>query len=233
MRTDPRASFVFLLVSCFGAAAASADVTYSDGFFAPSNWGFETLVAGSGGTSSASQDDGGNPGATRLVSNAVNAPNGTVFGFSRYGTTNASRYVPATMGAIATVDFRIDSIFFAGIGGQGQGLMIGAKQGQVVYQAAYTTTGDSSTAWVSHEAIGLTAADFLPLLGTAPAIDFSAAGAPIRFGFIAGSSSTTVGYENAVLYDNFEVVVRNVPSPAGLALAGLFVLAKRRGRSGS
>ncbi len=98
-----------------------------------------------------------------------------------------------------------------------------------MYIAAHDITG-SSGQWLSHGATGLTAADFAPLAMGAP-VDFSAAADPIRFGLLVGNSSTGGAYTNVVLYDNFNVVVHNVPAPMAvgpLALAGVVVGVRRR-----
>ncbi len=188
--------------------AALADVTFSDGTFDPAGWGFETVVLGAGGVSTPSQVPGGNPGDARQVINAVNG-GGTVWGVSRFGTTNTTRYVPATHGAIQSVDFRIDHRFVSGFGADGQAVMLAAKQGTVVFAAAPFVTG-SSGLWNTTQLTGITAAAFTPLDNSSAVIDFSATGEPIRFGFAAGNSSQGGGYINTVVYDNFEVVVRSV-----------------------
>jgi uncharacterized protein (TIGR03382 family) len=211
--------------------SASAAVVFADGTFTPSNWGFETLTIGAGGTSVPSQVViDGNPAPAREIQNTP-LPGGTVYGFSRYGTTNATRYEPMTMGEILSVDFRIDYRWTGGYyGSAGHALMVGAKQGSYVYYAAYSVTGTSGV-WATKVATGLTASDFLPLVGSAPGLDFSSTGAPIRFGFIVGNSATVSTYFNTVLYDNFEVVVHNVPGPGGaamMALAGLAAIRRRR-----
>ncbi|GJQ28975.1 MAG: hypothetical protein HBSAPP03_08590 [Phycisphaerae bacterium] len=210
------------------SGSAGAAVTYTDGTFTPSNWGFELVTLAAGGTSSATQVAGGNPGMARQLTNSVNG-GGTVWGVSRYGTTNATRYEPMTTGAILSVDFAIDYRFVQGAGGDGHALVLAAKQGTAVFGAAYTVTG-SSGAWGTYAITGVTAADFTRLDGAAGGIDFSATGAPIRFGFAVGNSSTGTPYSNTVMYDNFEVVVHNVPAPGVglLAGAGLLTLARRR-----
>lgn len=221
---------VAALVVASMAAPAMASVTYSDGTFNTANWGFETVAVGPGGTSSASQVAGGNPGTARQIVNTINGGGGLVWGVSRFGTTNATRYEPVNQGAILTVDFAIDFRFVEGIGGEGQSVVVIAKQGMLVYGAGYAITG-STGAWGSHAVTGLTAADFTLLNGASgPAIDFSGTAVPLRFGFGAGNSAPNNTYSNTVMYDNFEVVVNNVPAPAGGVLAGLGVLCAARRR---
>jgi len=219
-----------VVVLSAGSTVAGAAVTFSDTEFAVADWGFETIVSGPGGTSVPSQVTGGNPGFARQLVNTVNAGGGaTIFGLSRYGTTNGTRYVPATDGAIASVDWSIDSRWLSGLGGQGQSITLGAKQGQVVYYADYDITG-SSGAWTGHGALSLVAGDFQPRSAGAP-IDFSATGAPLRFGFIVGNSGDGA-YDNTVVYDNFSVTIRNIPGPGGVAMGavGVGLLMGRRRR---
>lgn len=215
------------------AATAHADVVLSDGTFTPTNWGLETFTAnGTGGTVVASQlSSGGNPGQARRVTNTTGSgPNNTIYGLHRYGTTNATRYEPVNQGAIASVDFSIDFVFLSGVGGQGQGLSLGAKQGTVVFAAGSTVTG-SSTAWTSYSVTGLTAADFTAVSGSG-SINFSATGAPIRFGFITSNSNGgTTSYFNEIAYDNFHVRIVQVPGPSWIALScGTLMVSVRRRR---
>lgn len=220
-------------VSCVALVAsfASADVTYSDGTFQNSNWGFETVVIGGGSsTASASQSAAtGNPGSARRVNHSTILGE-TLYTFSRFGTTVATRYEPATQGAILSLDWSIDARWVSGsFAGAGQAIMLGAKQGQTVFYADYDITG-SSGAWVTNSATGLTAASFLPLTGSA-VLDLSASGAPIRFGFVTGNSASGLSYTNTVDYDNFNLVVRTVPSVGvlpTLAMAGLAAARRRR-----
>ena len=213
------------------ASIASADVTYSDGTFQNSNWGFETVTIG-GVTSfgSASQSAAtGNPGSARRVNHST-AVGESFFTFNRFGTTVATRYEPGVQGAILSLDWSIDARWVSGsFGGQGQAIMLGAKQGQTVFYADYDITG-SNGAWVTNNATGLTGASFLPLTGVGT-LNFSAGGAPIRFGFITGNGATGTSYTNVADYDNFNLVVRTVPSVGVLpvmAAAGLMAGRRRR-----
>lgn len=221
--------FVLLTTLAAGsvAASAAADVTFTDTEFTASNWGFETAILGAGGTSTPSQVAGGNPGNARQLTNVVNG-GGTIFGFSRFGTTTSTRYDPASQGAILSVDWSIDSRWLSGIGGQGQLIALGIKQGTVTYIADSDITGSSGN-WITHGAITLTAADFQPLT-SGPVIDFSATAAPLRFGFIVGNSSTGAGYGNTVMYDNFGVTVHSVPASMSACAAAMGLAAGLRRR---
>lgn len=226
-----------LVRSVFGVAAAMllcagarADVTFADTEFVNSNWGLDTFTVGAGGTSVGLQTVGGNPGFGRQVTNNLTI-GGEVYAMHRYGTTMATRYEPIVSGAITSVDFTIDSKWIAGIGGLGHGITIGAKQGTVVYRAGFDITG-STGLWETHAASGFTAASFVDLSGGSGTIDFSATGAPIRFGFVVSNGAVNESYTNVVLYDNFRVTVHNVPAPAGAAVIGLggLVACRRRRR---
>lgn len=218
------------------ATLAHADVILSDGTFTSSNWALETFSAnGTGGTVVANQlASGGNPGQARSVTNTTGSgPDNTIYGLHRYGTTNSTRYEPVIQGAIISVDFSIDFAFRSGIGGQGHGLALGAKQGTVIFAAGATVTG-SSSAWNSYSVSGLTAADFTAVSGTG-SINFSAAGTPIRFGFVTSNSNGSGGasYFNEIAYDNFNVRIVQVPAPswAGIAsFTALGVACRRRVR---
>ncbi len=209
------------------ASGARADVTFSDTEFANSGWGLDTITVGAGGTSVGTQTSGGNPGFGRQVTNNITI-GGEVYGLHRYGTTTATRYEPILSGAITSVDFTIDSKFISGIGGLGHGIALGAKQGSAVYRAGFDTTGNTGL-WETHASSGSTAASFVSLNG-GPAIDFSATGAPIRFGFLVSNGAVNETYNNVVLYDNFRVVIHNVPAPTGVAVLGLGGLAACRRR---
>lgn len=224
------------LAFVMGTQPALADVTYSDGDFAASNWGFEVTLSSSGGTSVPTQVAGGNPGTARQITNTIGAGDvpGMVLGFSRYGTTQSvGRYDPAVLGAILSVDWAIQSRYIsgqsAGSDGQGQTIRLGAKQGSVLYAAAVEFTGISG-AWTNHGSLSLTASDFEQIT-PGPAIDFSATGGPLRFGFIAGTSGEPSSFETAA-YDNFSVTIHNIPAPAtaGVILSGGCWAARRRRR---
>jgi hypothetical protein len=190
-------------------------------------WGFETVILGSG-SSAPSQTNTGNPGFARRLDNSVGGFS-TVWGLSRYGTNQATRYEPVNQGAILSVDFSIDHRFVSGTAEDGQIIRLGAKQGSYVYAAGFAVTGTSGN-WGSTSFLGMTAADFVALNGGAP-IDFSATADPIRFGFVVGNASSGANGATAIVdYDNFFVRVVPVPSPgaAGCLLGGLGLLARRR-----
>ncbi len=216
------------------AGAATASVTYTDGTFANSNWGFETFVAGSGGGSgSASQSTGtGNPGDARRVTLTTGPQVGDgIYALSRFGTTLATRYEPSSQGAITTLDFSIDARFVTGtFTGAGQAVYLAAKQGTTIFGAPMGVTG-SSGSWTTLTATGLTPSSFVYLSGPVASFDASAAGTPIRFGFISANGNGGSPYSTTVDYDNFNLVVNAVPGPGVLAcasFAGVMSLRRKR-----
>lgn len=220
---------VFACLAATGAAVARADVTYTDGTFPSTGWGFETVIIGSASGTAVQRTTGGNPGEARRVSNTVNsATGGAVWSFSRFGTTLDTRYVAGLQGAIASIDFSIDFRVVSGTL-QNQGIMVGLKQGQVVYVAGPGATIPGG-AWGAHAAAGLTAADFHPVPGGAGSPDFSVNGDPIRFGFIAMNSSVGGAFTMNVDYDNYFLRVVAVPAPGALALGAIGLLGAARRR---
>lgn len=209
---------------------ASAAITFQDGTFAPGTWALELFQQGTGGTATATQQlSGGNPGeAFRVQTTVLGASGGpsTIWAFHRLGTTQATRYDPAVSGAISLLDYSIDFRMITGFG-QGHGLSFALKQGQNVYVAAPGTTGTPS-AWTTRTAEGLTGSDFVRINGAPGSPDFSALGAPIRFGFVTSNSTSGSGYSITVDYDNFSVSV--VPTPGTLGALGLATVALIRRR---
>lgn len=217
---------LFIAVIGGTGGLANAQVTFSDGTFAASNWPVETI--GGGSAVSTQVTSGGNPGAFRRVAQTVNAGS-TVYIVHRFGNTTTTRYVPATQGAIGSVDFSIDYRIFDGVG-QGQAFYLMAKQGNEDFIAGGAVTG-LSTAWQSYAINGVLPTDFSCITNPGLSVDFSATGAPIRFGFVTANSSTGAGYSITADYDNFFVRANPVPAPgAALALLGLGTLVTTRRR---
>lgn len=230
MRIAPSTCFACAIVA--GASLAHASVTFSDTEFATSGglaWVLEPVVRGTGGAAAAAQSTLGNPGKARQIDLTTGtAPGDTIWGFSRFGTTTATRYEPATSGPITSLTWSIDARLSGGGFGDGQAIVLALKQGQLIYTADYHVTGSSGN-WITVGGSGITAADFTRLDGQFGIPDFSAAGAPIRFGFASGNSTTGGSYSTQALFDNWSVTVNPVPAPgACLALAGLLGLRRRR-----
>src|ERR1043165_4338706 len=206
--------------------AAQADITFSDSVFNNGDWSVNTVGLVTGGTSTGVQTGGGNPGTGREVTNTMNLL-GTIYSLHAYGATPATTYQPAVKGAVSSVEYTLDARWLSGIGGQGEGIALGAMQGSSLYYADYDITG-STGAWNTFGAVGLVAADFVSFNG-GPAINLSAAGAPIRFGFVVGNYAPDQAYSNTVIYDNFSVTIHSVPAPgAACALLGMGAMAAAR-----
>jgi hypothetical protein len=103
---------LLLLLLAAARADAAALPPFTDGDFADASWELVTFSFKSGGgalpggTVEATQDVGGNPGfRRRIADNVPNAPStteyATVWGVHIHPTAT---YVPATQGAIASVD---------------------------------------------------------------------------------------------------------------------------------
>ncbi|MBI1189217.1 MAG: hypothetical protein GC200_00835 [Tepidisphaera sp.] len=235
MRIAPPTWFACALIA--GAASlAQASVTYSDTEFSDSGnaaWVMEQVVIGTGGSASGVQSVFGNPGKARQVNLTTGSAGGdTIWGFSRYGIVMANRYDPFTQGAITSITWSIDARLSGGGFGDGQAVELALKQGQIIYGADYHVTGSSGN-WITLGGSGITAADFHRLDGQPGSPNFSATGAPIRFGFASGNSTTGGAYATEATYDNWSVIVNPVPAPgACLAFAGLagFAGLRRRGR---
>jgi hypothetical protein len=226
MRCNTRFPSV-LFVIAGTSAAAHADVVFADTEFINSNWALETVSLGAGGTASAAQVATGNPGNARRVSLSPNAGGG-LWAFSRFGTTTATRYAPATDGAIAAVAFSFDARVVTS--DAALPVRFALKQGQAIFAVGEGVL-DTGSSWQTFSLAGLTAASFTRLDGVAGTPDFSAAGAPIRFGFAVGALPGGSIAEKVTNFDNFSVRVTQVPGP-GVAALGvvLATLAPRRRR---
>ncbi len=224
---------LFAVSACVACGSiARADVTLQDGTFTNSNWVLEVVQIGSQtGIATAGQSPTGNPGTARNVSHTLgNLPGDQITTLSRYGTTQATRYDPVTQGAIASVDWTIDARFVGGsTAGGGQAIMLGLKQGVIIYYADYDLTGFSG-AWNTFSATGLTSTSFSRIDGAAGTPDFSSSGAPIRFGFITSNGTSFGTYSTSVDYDNFSVNIVQVPASGAIALAGVGLLGAARRR---
>jgi len=211
---------------------ATADILFSDTEFPTAGWGVESVLIGGGGSATNSQVlSGGNPGAFRRVDMTPGPTVGdAIYTLHRYGVTTATRYDPSTQGAILSLDFSIDvrDVVAAGAA-TNQKVFFGAKQGTVVF--AGPGVQQSQTAhFVPLSFTNITAASFTAV-GTTGSIDLSAAGAPIRFGFITYVANTSGSFLGRSEYDNFSVTIHQAPAPGSLALAGVAgVLVSRRRR---
>ncbi len=213
----------------FAAATTNAAVIVSDGTFADSDWTLISRPYGpGGGTGSAQQvltGGAGDNGPARLTTNTA--------GSNASGSYNASIYTaftynPAVGGPLSGLSISIDAIYIDGLSAIGAVV----EQDGVIY---LTGNAINTPSWQTYT--------FTPGAGdwflitpdggaVTPGPDFSAAGAPMRFGFFTGNGTSSGGvtYTNRGLNDNFAVSF--VPTPTTAALLGLTtLLAARRRRS--
>lgn len=217
------------LLPVLAAAQAISDSTFTD-----ANWTLTQFPGGGGGSVVAGQaSSGGN--FYRTVADQVNA-SGLILSTHIY---NPFTYDPSVSGSIGAVSYSEDVFCVAGCFGQGQSTGPALTQGGVTYVFnGFLITGPSGTAHPI-TANGLTAANFARVAVTATTFfdnsqhpDFSAAGAPIQFGFLrANSAGAGGGYTLTAASDNFQLnitpgtaAVAAVPTLNPLAMGALALM---------
>ncbi len=214
---------IALLLATTAIGSVAVAVTFADANFNDPDWSLN-VVASTGGTVAASQTvTGGNPGSYRLVTNqGTTPPAGSVF-LAAYHLNSSFVYDPSVMGPIDSIEWNIDYQNFS----SGQSLLLGIQQGGSFFAAgSFVTTSSGTGSWFNHAPSAFTAGDFTG------APDFSAAGAPITFGFRTANSGQLGSFE--VGYDNISITVTPVPEPHGLALllvASALLGTRRTGRT--
>lgn len=185
-------------------------VVFEDGEFVSSNW---TVVASSSDPASdgpqyaiTRPESGGNPGAFRRIDYSL-AP-----GPSSIAVQQMSKavYDPLVHGSIYAIDIRTDCMVSAGE----------TSVALLLEQAGrrFATKSASCGAWMSYFALdksfeSMDAASFAQVGGDAcaggqPCLDFSASGAPIRFGLLTGARIASGSPGIAVQsIDNWKVTV--------------------------
>lgn len=227
------------VLAMFALSPSAAAQTVSDGTFLDANWSLTQFLAGNGGSSTAAQVlAGGNPGAYRNVTDALNAaPPGSQTIVLSTSIYTPFTYNPAASGAIGSLNYSEDAACTSGCFGQGQSTGPALLQGGNLYilSSSSVITGPGA-AWTPHVLNGLTAADFGLVNVTPTGIfdntqhpNFSAGGGPIQFGFFRanGTSINGGGYTLAAGIDNWQVIiaaapatfVSPVPGPGALELA--------------
>lgn len=207
---------------------ASANVVISDGAFNDANW---TLVArpygpggGSGSATRVLTGGAGDNGPARQTSNSAGPNNSGSYNASIY---TAFTYNPAASGPLTALSISIDARFINGLSAIGAVV----EQSGLIWMAGNAVNTPS---WQTYTFTPVAGDWFLinPSGGVSgPGPDFSAAGAPMRFGFFTANGTSAGGnpYTNVGLNDNF--VVSFIPAPSAavlLALSGL--IAARRNR---
>ena len=223
MRPAPIAKLV-----TFGALLAiaplAAGVTYSDGDFDPLNWQSAfSANYGNGGSFTAVQAAGGNPGTKYRVHHDLNdADPGEDSGLAALHTLTAFTHDPATDGPIHFVNASIDVDKISG----SQRVRIAVIQDATIYVSisSFTIGSLPLSGWNTAPLAGLDVENFAERfpdlsydVNSHP--DFSASGAPITFGFETSNSTGTGfgGYTTTADFDNFIIsVVAPPPCPGDI-----------------
>jgi hypothetical protein len=212
---------VLVVAACASAASAQPTVI-TDATFAPGDWSHLSVPFGpNGGSGYIAQAPEGRTGTGLFISNSANSNNSGAWNAAIY---QGFTYIPAISGPLSELAFSVDTRFVDGL----QAVSFIVAQSGFAWRVGYFI---NTAAWTTYSVIA-SPAEISPLTLGQPALpDFSAAGAPIRFGFTSGNSSSPggFGYSRLGVYDNFGVSF--VPAPgaaAALALAGL--AAARRSR---
>jgi hypothetical protein len=198
----------------FLATTATAAVTVvRDGDFADADWELvsfsfkSTSGAHPGGSVTASQQSGGNPGTLRrVVNNIAQAPSGSEFS-SSWGVHLKKGFVydPSVQGAIATIDYSEDARKIT----SQQLTGFAVRQGGKLF---YTEAGVfNNSSWTRVEQLAIDPSIFTEvtadglLSGSKP--DFSASGGSLEIGFIRANSNGNGGGAYSVTgdIDNWEV----------------------------
>lgn len=216
--------FGVVAASCVAMSpVAMGSFTFSDGTFNNADWSQASFQYGPNGGSGAPTQvfTGGNPGAARYITNSC----GSFFS----GALNAQYYEafsynPAIDGPLSALAFSIDSRFQDGL----QALSFVVRQGGSTWQAGYFL---NTSQWVTYS-LAPTASDWAAMTGSSvptPTPDFSAAGAPITFGFWTGNGTAGgFGYTRSGWFDNFTVSFIPTPGAASAALLGVALMGRRR-----
>ncbi len=214
---------VAVAVSTCALPAAAAPVVISDAAFHSTDWALSSHGYGPfGGTGSAVQTAAGRTGTGREVSNSCGPSFSGVANVSLY---LGAVYVPATQGPLSELLFSIDTRFLDGLSAYG----FAVEQAGTIWLAGYfLNTSVWQTTTLAPVAADYQAANF----GVATTLpDYSAAGAPLRFGFYSGNGSAAgAGYTRTSRFDNFTVAFVPAPGAAGFIALGAASLATRTRR---
>lgn len=220
----------------FGASTAGA-ITLSDGVFADGDWLTEVIMRGPDGTSDGSGmqvSSGGNLDEYREVFAARDPLTAGLDNSTGVYSFFDTAYDLSAMGAIAELDFTIDTIQFGG--GSGGSLTPALRQADVIYIARFVGQTMGDTSWTPHEFLDLTESDFRDpdMISSLP--DFSSAGSAIEFGWVyVVSSASGDPVSRTVGFDNWVLAITPVPEPGtaslmGIGFVGLALAAQRRHR---
>jgi hypothetical protein len=236
MKRPIAVSLVFGGAVLLFATASKADVSFTDGTFAPANYsqGF-VYSAGLGNTATFGQCAScGNPGSglqSVFVTSVDGGTSGTAADFIGIMNTTFS-YNPGS-GAVSSIDVSIDKDLTADLANNyGNTFRFLLEQDGNFYQFGIpgpSLLGSGTTGFNTISGTDIIAADFA-LINTSnatlnPAINPNFSGDPILFGIGQYLSSTGLASDNPTVtyaYDNFDVTVHtaSVPEPTSLALFG-------------
>lgn len=195
-------------------------VTFADGVFDDAQWTGTVLELGpTGGTASASQiPAGGNPAEYREIQATVNptagtGQNGSV---SLYSIYTLAVWDPAAQGAIASVDFSIDT--FQTSSASGGTVTAALLQDGTLFTGSRGRAGPEMD-WTNKEILDLAQNEFLEIDETGSGVsqpDFSASGGPITFGFryVISTPVDGLGGSRTAGFDNWTVTVNPVSGPS-------------------
>ena len=217
---------VLLLLSATGHAYTETDGNFASWTFSEMSWGPASSDEGEG---SVIPNGSGGSMVTILTS--------TYHGTSIHviGLKNDFEWNPADMGAIESVNMSIENLFVSSSGGaRNQSVeLIVFQDGNYYYRKI--ADAEYNTDWTLNEGLPLENDDFYlmrPGVGDDPTVnpDFSATGAPIKFGFSAAARISQVNVHN---YDNYTLTINAVPVPGSFfllssGLAGVFGIRRRQ-----
>jgi hypothetical protein len=171
----------------FELAGAPPPMVVSDSFLVGDSWA--SRVVSSNGTVAqlaAPIATGGDPTGFRRMEHQIDGI-GSIQVFHRY---DGASYSPGTSGAIASLAYSEHRIMLdPPFAGAGVAAGFALEQGGQLFILPFG--GYTNTAWQRFERSGIQASDFSP----APGPDFSAGGAPLRFGFVRSNSNTSTGLQ--------------------------------------
>jgi hypothetical protein len=208
------------------AVSAAGVTVFADGTFNLPDWSITRIQFGNGGQQTESQQlFGGNPDEFLEITNLVfAAPNPNQFSrIVGVYLKNDAVHNPQVDGPITSIRYSEDALLVSGFG-NGQGIRPALEQGGNIYLGPLLLSPDF--VWTPKLLANLTASSFYlapEVLNMHP--DFSATGAPIKFGF--ARLNTTPGNSIFIVggIDNWRVEVTSVPEPSAIAAWGAAVVA--------
>ena len=214
---------------------AGASLTYLDGGFLPADWSTTKIHDTNGGCSivTTQHSSGGNPSFYWNGVHTLAGFNTTVY-FAHFPTLPSAQWDPLILGALLSVSMQIDATCLGtapAFSNPAVQFYLMIRQDGTCYRASGTgaRTVYMNESWQTVAQADMTAAGFVRFGAAGPAQpDFSAAGAPIEFGFATGNNGSNRTVTWGV--DNFSFSAVPEPCPALLVLLALVVPGWRRRR---